>query len=118
MKFCVECGEKLEEGVNYCTSCGYKQPDLGEIKPQVSLLQTPKQDEVTQKKKKHTKEDITDVIGCILIIAGFVVLIILYAFFEEWLAILWPYIVTIIIISWILRLLGAGIVELFKRSKK
>lgn len=118
MKFCVKCGEKLEESVNFCTKCGYKQPDLGEIKPQVSLLQTSKQVETIQKKKKHSKEELTDAIGCILIIAGFVVLIILYAFFEEWLAILWPYIVAIIVISWIVRLLGVGIVELFKRTKK
>ena len=118
MKFCVKCGEKLEVGVNFCTTCGYKQPDLGEIKPKVSLLQSPKQGEPIQKKKKRTKEDITDVIGCILIISGFVVLIILYAFFEEWLAILWPYIVAIIVISWIVRLVGAGIIEIFKRSKK
>ena len=118
MKFCMKCGEKLLDDSTFCPKCGHEQPDLGEKKREISLVQTPRQMETSRKKTKHINENITDAIGCIIIIIGIVVLIILYAFFEDWLAILWPYIVGFIVISWILRLVGAGIVELFKRSIK
>ncbi|MHA1106064.1 MAG: hypothetical protein ACTSPN_10155 [Promethearchaeota archaeon] len=118
MKFCINCGEKLAYEIDVCTKCGHKQPDFGELKPQISLLQTPKQVEATKIKSKYSKDNIIDAIGCIIIIIGFIVLIILFAFFKEWLAILWPYIIGIILISWIIRLLWAGIVELFQRRKK
>ncbi|MBY9004658.1 MAG: zinc-ribbon domain-containing protein [Candidatus Lokiarchaeota archaeon] len=118
MNFCINCGEKLADEMDFCSKCGHKQPDLEEIRPQISLLQTPKQVEATMKKTNYSKDNITDAIGCFIIITGFIVLIILFVFFKEWLAILWPYIIGIILISWIIRLLWAGIVELFQRRKK
>jgi len=117
MKYCIKCGEKIVEDADFCAKCGHKQPDLGIMTPQVSLAQIPEQVQVQKKKKKYSKDNITDAIGCIIIIAGIIVLIILYAFFEEWVAFLWPIILAIIVISCIIRLLGAGIVELFQRRK-
>ena len=32
MKYCVECGYKLEDDAKFCPSCGKKQPFLDEIK--------------------------------------------------------------------------------------
>ena len=117
MKYCIKCGEKIEDDVDFCVKCGHKQPDLGERTPQISLVQTPVQAEITKKKIKYSKDDITDAIGCIIVIAGIIVLIILFAFFKEWFAFLWPIIVSIILISYIIRLIGAGIAELFQRRK-
>ena len=112
MKYCVQCGEKIVDDADFCAKCGHIQPSLGILTPQV-----PNQMQVPKQKKKYSKDDITDAIGCIIIIAGIIVLIILYAFFEEWVAFLWPIIITIIVISCIIRLLGAGIVELIQRRK-
>lgn len=118
MYFCTNCGEKLADGINICSKCGHKQQDLEENVPQMSLLRTPKQVEVAKKKTIYSKDNITDAIGVIIIIVGIIILIILYFFFQEWLAILWPFIIGIILISWIIRLLCAGIFELFQRRKK
>ena len=119
MKYCINCGEKIEDYAEFCVKCGHKQSDSVGKTSQISLTERPGQSQVgiQKKKKKYSKDDITDAIGCIIIIAGIIVLIILYVFFEEWVAFLWPIIITIIVISCIIRLLGAGIVELIQRSK-
>ncbi len=117
MKYCINCGEKIEDDADFCVKCGHKQSDSVVMAPQVSLAQIPAQGQTQKKKKKYSKDDITDAIGCIIIIAGIIVLIILYAFFEEWVAFLWPIVIAIIVISCIIRLLGAGIVELIQRRK-
>ena len=118
MYYCTNCGEEIVEGIDICAKCGHKQTNLEEEKSQISLIQKPKQVELNKKKKFHFSEDITDAIGCIIIVTGIVILIVLYFYFQELLVILWPYIIGIIVISWILRLLWAGICELFSRRKK
>ncbi|MFX1572426.1 MAG: zinc-ribbon domain-containing protein [Promethearchaeota archaeon] len=117
MKYCINCGEKIEVDADFCTKCGHKQPNLGIILAQDPHSQFTEQEQVGKKKKKYSKEEIIDAIGCIIIIAGIVVLIFLYAFFKEWIAFLWPIILAIIVISCVIRLLGAGIVELIQRRK-
>ena len=85
MTYCENCGEKLEDDAIFCVICGHKQGDPIKMEPKVQLAPMPAQGQAypSKKKRKYTKDDITDTLGCILIIIGIIALIILYSFFAE-----------------------------------
>jgi hypothetical protein len=118
MKFCTNCGVKISDEADYCSNCGYRQLKVGDNPYRVSLVNTSRKVEAPKQVNSSTREKTMNVIGAIILVTGFIALIILYLFFQEWLAILWPFIVGIVIFSWIIRLIIAGIEEITKRRKK
>ena len=118
MKYCTNCGEKIPDEADYCTNCGYGQLNIGENPYRVSLVDTSRKVEAPMQVTSNTREKTLNIIGGIIVVTGFISLGILYLFFQDWLAILWPYIVGIVVLSWVIRLIIAGIEEITKRRKK
>ena len=118
MKFCTNCGVKISDEVDYCSNCGYRHLKVEDNPYRVSLANTSKKVDTLKQVTSNTREKTLNVIGGIILVTGFISLAFLYLFFQEWLAILWPYIVGIVAFSWIIRLIIAGIEEITKRRKK
>lgn len=117
MKFCTNCGENILDEADYCTNCGYRQVKIGDNPYKVSLVNTSRKLEASKQVTSNAREKILNVIGGIILVTGFISLGILYLFFQDWLAVLWPYIIGVVVISWVIRLIIAGIEEITKRRK-
>ncbi|MGV9172534.1 MAG: hypothetical protein ACOC35_08195 [Promethearchaeia archaeon] len=112
MTYCEDCGTELGKNWKYCHNCGVPIREFNNKRLQSQ--QTPKES------RKHSKEDLLDTLGCIVLIIGVVTLLIIYNFFIEWFEIIIPIVIAIIVLSCIGRIIYAfiGVVVLKLKAKK
>ncbi len=112
MKYCVKCGEKIDDNAEFCSFCGQKQPFLPPAAIPIAPIEQPQ-----LKKKQRLKGNVGDTITCVLVIISIIIMGILYFIFQDLANIIISIIILITVLSCVFRLVLGSIGEFLERRK-